>query len=151
MLEENNLPNFEQAVLPHLDAAYNLARWLTHNDQDAQDAVQDACLRAFRFFPSFHGGDARPWLMKIVRNACYTLLMRAVRCRMPWNLTRKFSLLILIFPIRKKFYFKAIAVLCCEKRWKSYLLISVKFLFSAKSRRCPTGRSQRSPVCLRAR
>jgi RNA polymerase sigma-70 factor, ECF subfamily len=74
MLEQNNLPNFEEAVLPHLDAAYNLARWLTRNDQDAQDAVQEACLRAFRFFPSFHGGDARAWLMKIVRNACYTWL-----------------------------------------------------------------------------
>jgi RNA polymerase sigma factor (sigma-70 family) len=74
MVEQNNLPNFEEAVLPHLDAAYNLARWLTRNDQDAQDAVQEACLRAFRFFPSFHGGDARAWLMKIVRNACYTWL-----------------------------------------------------------------------------
>jgi RNA polymerase sigma-70 factor, ECF subfamily len=74
MLEQNNLPNFEEAVLPHLDAAYNLARWLTRNDQDAQDAVQEACLRAFRFFPTFRGGDARAWLMKIVRNACYTLL-----------------------------------------------------------------------------
>jgi RNA polymerase sigma factor (sigma-70 family) len=74
MLEQNNLPNFEEAVLPHLDAAYNLARWLTRKDQDAQDAVQEACLRAFRFFPSFNGGDARAWLMKIVRNACYTWL-----------------------------------------------------------------------------
>jgi len=74
MVEQNNLPNFEESVLPHLDAAYNLARWLTRNDQDAQDAVQEACLRAFRFFPSFHGGDARAWLMKIVRNACYTWL-----------------------------------------------------------------------------
>jgi len=74
MLEENNLPSFEQAVLPHLDAAYNLARWLTRNDQDAQDAVQEACLRALRFFPTFRGGDARAWLMKIVRNACYTWL-----------------------------------------------------------------------------
>ena len=74
MVEQNNLPNFEEAVLPHLDAAYNLARWLTRNDQDAQDAVQEACLRAFRFFSSFHGGDARAWLMKIVRNACYTWL-----------------------------------------------------------------------------
>jgi RNA polymerase sigma factor (sigma-70 family) len=74
MLEENNLPNFEQAVLPHLDAAYNLARWLTRNQQDAQDAVQEASLRAFRFFSTFRGGDARAWFMKIVRNACYTLL-----------------------------------------------------------------------------
>jgi RNA polymerase sigma-70 factor (ECF subfamily) len=74
MLQQNKLPNFQQVVLPHLDAAYNLARWLTQNDQDAQDAVQEACLRAFRFFPSFRGGDARPWLLRIVRNACYTWL-----------------------------------------------------------------------------
>ena len=74
MLEENNLPSFEQTVLPHLDAAYNLARWLTHDDQDAKDAVQEACLRTFRFYPTFRGGDARAWFMKIVRNACYTWL-----------------------------------------------------------------------------
>jgi RNA polymerase sigma factor (sigma-70 family) len=74
MFEQNQLPNFEQEVLPHLDAAYNLARWLTRNDQDAQDVVQEAYLRAFRFFPGFRGGDARAWLMKIVRNTCYTWL-----------------------------------------------------------------------------
>ncbi len=74
MLEHNDVPNFEQAVLPHLDAAYNLARWLMRNDQDAQDVAQEACLRAFRFFPSFRGGNARAWLLKIVRNTCYTWL-----------------------------------------------------------------------------
>ena len=74
MFEHNQLPNFEQAVLPHLDAAYNLARWLTRNQQDAQDVVQEAYLRAFRFFPSFRGGDARAWLLKIVRNTFYTWL-----------------------------------------------------------------------------
>jgi RNA polymerase sigma factor (sigma-70 family) len=74
MFEHNHLPNFEQAVLPHLDAAYNLARWLTRNQQDAQDVVQEAYLRAFRFFPSFRGGDARAWLLKIVRNTSYTWL-----------------------------------------------------------------------------
>jgi RNA polymerase sigma factor (sigma-70 family) len=74
MPEQSDLTNFEQAVLPHIGAAYNLARWLTRNDQDAQDAVQEAYLRAFRFFPGFRGGDARAWLMKIVRNACYTWL-----------------------------------------------------------------------------
>jgi RNA polymerase sigma-70 factor, ECF subfamily len=74
MIENNHLPNFEEAVLPHLDAAYNLARWLTRNERDAQDAVQEAYLRAFRFFPGFRGGDARVWLMKIVRNTCYTWL-----------------------------------------------------------------------------
>jgi RNA polymerase sigma-70 factor (ECF subfamily) len=74
MLEQNRLPNFEQDILPHLDAAYNLARWLMRNEQDAQDAVQEAYLRAFRFFPGFCGGNARAWLMKIVRNTCYTRL-----------------------------------------------------------------------------
>ena len=65
---------FEAAVLPHLDAAYNLARWLLHDEQSAQDAVQEAYLRAFRFFDSFRGGDARPWLLSIVRNTCFTWL-----------------------------------------------------------------------------
>jgi RNA polymerase sigma-70 factor, ECF subfamily len=74
VLESGDLPNFERAVLPHLDAAYNLARWLTRNEQDAQDVVQEAYLRAFRFFPGFRGGDARAWLMKIVRNTCYSWL-----------------------------------------------------------------------------
>ena len=71
---QNEPGTFEQEVLPHLDAAYNLARWLTRNQQDAQDVVQEAYLRAFRFFPSFQGGEARAWLMKIVRNTCYTWL-----------------------------------------------------------------------------
>ena len=74
MLKHSHLPNFEQAVLPHVDAAYNLARWLTRNEQDAQDVVQEAFLRAFRFFPGFRCGDARAWLLKIVRNTCYTWL-----------------------------------------------------------------------------
>ena len=74
MLEQTNLPNFEQALLPHLEAAYNLARWLMRNEHDAQDVVQEAYLRAFRFFPAFRGVDARAWLMKIVRNTCYTFL-----------------------------------------------------------------------------
>jgi RNA polymerase sigma-70 factor, ECF subfamily len=74
MFEQNPPPNFDQAVLPHLDVAYNLARWLMRNEQDAQDVAQEAYLRAFRFFPGFRGGDARAWLLKIVRNTCYTWL-----------------------------------------------------------------------------
>jgi RNA polymerase sigma factor (sigma-70 family) len=71
---ESHMLNFEEAVLPHLDAAYNLARWLTRNTQDAEDVVQEAYLRAFRFFGGFRGGNARTWLLKIVRNTCYTWL-----------------------------------------------------------------------------
>jgi len=63
---------FEETVLPHLDAAYNLARWLTRNEHDAQDVVQEAYLRAFRFFGGFRGSDARAWVLTIVRNTCYT-------------------------------------------------------------------------------
>lgn len=62
---------FEAAALPHLDAAWNLARWLLRDDQLAQDAVQEAYLRAFRFFDGLRGESARPWLLGIVRNACY--------------------------------------------------------------------------------
>ena len=68
--------NFEEAVMPHLDAAYNLARWLTRNDDDAQDVVQEAYLRALRFFGGFYGENARAWLLTIVRNTCYTWLRR---------------------------------------------------------------------------
>jgi RNA polymerase sigma-70 factor (ECF subfamily) len=74
LLRQDQHTLFEQAVLPHLAAAYNLARWLTHNDQDAEDLVQEAYLRAFRFFGGFHGGDSRAWVLTIVRHTCYTWL-----------------------------------------------------------------------------
>jgi RNA polymerase sigma-70 factor (ECF subfamily) len=67
---------FEKTVLPHLDAAYSLARWLTRNDQDAQDVTQEACLRAFRFFDGYQGGNMRAWLLTILRNTCYTWLQQ---------------------------------------------------------------------------
>jgi RNA polymerase sigma-70 factor (ECF subfamily) len=76
MAQTDKLARFEQIVMPHLDAAYNLARWLMRNQHDAQDAVQDAYLRAFRFFDSFEGGDGRAWLLAIVRNACRTSFQR---------------------------------------------------------------------------
>ena len=64
---------FERQVLPHVDAAYNLARWLTHDDHDADDVLQEAMLRAFRHFAGLRG-EARPWLLAIVRNACWSWL-----------------------------------------------------------------------------
>src|ERR1700674_349702 len=70
------LARFEHALLPHLDAAHNLARWLTGNTEDARDVVQDACLRALTFFDGFHGDDGRGWLLTSVRNACYDFLRK---------------------------------------------------------------------------
>ena len=65
---------FEQTVLIHLDAAYNLARWLTRDDDDARDVVQDASLRALKAFGQFRGGNERAWLLTIVRNVAFTFL-----------------------------------------------------------------------------
>ena len=76
MQHQRTSGTFEQVILPHLDAAYNLARWLLRRDQDAEDVVQEACLRAFNAFGQFHGGEARSWLLTIVRNASYTWLTR---------------------------------------------------------------------------
>jgi len=71
-----DLVSFEEALLPHLDAAHNLARWLLRNEQDAQDVVQEAYLRAFKSFSGFHGSNGRAWLLTIVRNTSYTLLKK---------------------------------------------------------------------------
>ena len=73
----SNRQAFETLVMPHLDAAYNLARWLLRSDQAAEDAVQEASMRAFRYIDSLRGQDARPWLLGIVRNTCFTALERA--------------------------------------------------------------------------
>ena len=78
---------FEQLVLPHVDAAVNLARWLLRNPTDAEDVAQEAVMRAYRFFSGFRGGDARAWLLQIVRNSCYTWLEK----RMPSELETEFN------------------------------------------------------------
>jgi RNA polymerase sigma-70 factor (ECF subfamily) len=74
--ERRRRSRFESVVLPHLDAAYSLARWLTRNDADAADVVQEAMLRAFRYFDSYREGDARSWVLRIVRRTCYSWLER---------------------------------------------------------------------------
>ncbi|HUL94753.1 MAG TPA: sigma-70 family RNA polymerase sigma factor [Usitatibacter sp.] len=67
---------FDQRVMPHLDAAYNLARWITRNDSDAEDVVQESFLRAYRFLESLKETDARPWVLAIVRNTAYSWLRK---------------------------------------------------------------------------
>jgi len=63
--------SFDAVVLPHLDAAHRLAHWLVRNEHDAEDVVQEASLRAFRYFHTFSGGSGRAWFLRIVRNTCY--------------------------------------------------------------------------------
>ena len=74
--ESPRLTEFERQVLPHLNTSYNLARFLMRNDQDAEDVVQEASLRAFRFFESFRGENSRAWFLRIVRNTAFTALKR---------------------------------------------------------------------------
>ena len=76
MADESKAPDFDRTFLPHMDAAYNLARWLVRDDHDAQDVVQEAYLRAFRFAPGFRGGDPRAWILAIVRNTAFSWLRR---------------------------------------------------------------------------
>jgi RNA polymerase sigma-70 factor (ECF subfamily) len=76
---QDKLARFEQSIMPHMNAAYNLARWLAGNDTDAQDIVQEAYLRAFKFLSGFRGGDSRSWLLRIVRNSFYDWLKRSRR------------------------------------------------------------------------
>lgn len=74
---EDKKRRFERLVLPHMDAAHNLAFWIIRNREEAEEAVQEAMLRAFRFFDGLRGDDAKAWLLGIVRNTCYTLHARA--------------------------------------------------------------------------
>ncbi len=77
--DQNESIAFNDAVLPHLDAAYNLARWLTRNDHDAEDVVQEASLRAFKYWAGISHRDSRSWLLAIVRNTFYTWLRQGLR------------------------------------------------------------------------
>ena len=85
--QKEDLPSFEVVMLPHLDAAHNLAKWLLRNQEDACDVVQEAYLRAFKSFSGFHGSNGRAWLLTIVRNTSYTLLKknRAVDFTTPFD------------------------------------------------------------------
>ncbi len=71
MIDDDRL-KIETIILPHLDAAYNFARWFAKNNDDAEDIVQEACLRAMKYFSSYRGGDGRAWLFTIIRNIFYT-------------------------------------------------------------------------------
>jgi len=74
--QQNKLPLFEATVLPHLNAAYNFARWLLRDDSGAEDVVQESYLRALKYFSGYHGGDSRAWLLTIVRNTSHNWLQQ---------------------------------------------------------------------------
>jgi RNA polymerase sigma-70 factor (ECF subfamily) len=101
-LHEHDKARFEQAVLPHLSAAFRLARWLTRSDHDAEEVVQEAYLRACRFFGRFHGEDGRGWLLAVVRNTAYTFLKRhrLDRLRIPFDEQRHDSGVLAMNPER---------------------------------------------------
>ena len=82
-----DIPRFEALVLPHLDAAFNLARWLTRDGQEAEEIVQEAFVRALRFFSGYRGGDVKAWLLAIVRNTCHDRMRR----ERPGGLTTEFD------------------------------------------------------------
>jgi RNA polymerase sigma-70 factor, ECF subfamily len=84
---QRDIPRFEAVVLPHLDSAFNLARWLTRDDQEAQEIVQEAFVRALRFFGGYRGGDGKSWLLAIVRNTCFDRMRR----ERPSELTTEFD------------------------------------------------------------
>lgn len=86
-LDPQERARFEQVVMPHLDAAFNLSRWLLRSRADAEDVAQEALLRAYRFFRGYQGGDAKAWLMQIVRNTCYSWLEKS----RPVELTTEFE------------------------------------------------------------
>jgi RNA polymerase sigma-70 factor, ECF subfamily len=81
VLDSQDQVRFETLVLPHLDAAFNLARWLLRSGADAEDVAQEAMLRSYRFFHGFHGGDVRAWLLQIVRNTCYSWMEKNRRVK----------------------------------------------------------------------
>jgi DNA-directed RNA polymerase specialized sigma24 family protein len=114
--EESRLASFERLLLPHLDAAYNLARWITGSDQDAEDMVQEAYLRALKSFDGFRGGDGRAWLLTIVRNTCYTWLQQNRSNDLSTLSTRKYTTLRRRRRVRKHCYCEALTV-----RWSRRL------------------------------
>ena len=102
--QEHELASFEAMMLPHLDAAHNLARWLLRNEQDAQDVVQEAYLRAFKSFGGFHGSNGRAWLLTIVRNTSYTLLKKNRAADLTTLLTKKYMRRRTNLLVRRRFW-----------------------------------------------
>ena len=124
--EKDRLARFEQTILPHLDAAYNLARWLTRDEHDAEDMVQEAYLRAFKFFNAFRGVDGRAWLLTIVRNTCYTWLQQN-RAHEITTMFDEYTVLIALLQIQRLLRCRALTNKSSERLWMNYRSSFVKW------------------------
>ena len=133
--------------LEHAEHLLNIAFSQMRTSEEAEDVVQEACLRALRFFPGFRGDDGRAWFMKIVRNTCYTLSHSSRKHRDAAEFDENLLSSTLAYPIQSKLYSKMTATICCEKHYKTCRLIFGKYLFFGNSRRCLTGRSHTSLAC----
>jgi RNA polymerase sigma factor (sigma-70 family) len=140
-LDAEDRLRFEQLVLPHVDAAFNLARWLLSSREDAEDVAQEALLRACRFFRGFHGGDARAWLLQIVRNTCYSWLEK----NRPRELMVEFDeeLHPQPLPLRNPSRSPRKVVSVSPAPWKPCRHVSAKSLSFENSKAVPTRRSPR--------
>ena len=136
VLEAEDRARFEQLVLPHLDAAFNLASWILSNRSDAEDVTQEAMLRAYRFFGGFYGGDLRAWLLQIVRNTSYTWLEKNRRMQMMDEFNEELHMQSSATP-------ESIAI-ASSKRLMSFHPVSAKLLCFANCRGVPTRRLLKS-------
>ena len=149
VLDLQERARFEQLVLPHVDAAFNLARWVLRGRNDAEDVAQEALLRAYRFFRGFNGADARAWLLQIVRNACYSWLEK----NRPMDLSTEFDEQ--LYP-QSSASPESLAIAgddkqrLTRKRWKLCLHAFAKFSFCENSKDARTRKSHRLRRCRSA-
>jgi RNA polymerase sigma factor (sigma-70 family) len=135
------LASFEDLLLPHLNAAYNLARWLTRNDQNANDLVQDAYLRAWKSFGGFNGGDGRAWLLTIVRNTCYTA-QRNRASELMTSFDEEMHSTSSHASNQKRYYFRVLTVTFSRRPCKDCQQSSAKLCSCGRSKVCPIERSR---------
>src|SRR6187551_1660996 len=123
-------PSFDEVVVPHLDAGLRLARWLMRNEHDAEDALQEASLRAFRYFRTFAGGDGRAWFLRIVRNTCRGWRVRPMDAAMdPFDEEQHSRVPCTFDPERQMHHHDAAALIAranclCSEKWKGCRIAS---------------------------
>jgi RNA polymerase sigma factor (sigma-70 family) len=132
--EPEAIPGGVADLVRHLDAAYNLARWLLRNEADAEDVVQEAFLRAVRSFHTLRGTESRPWLLGIVRNACYDWQRRTYRLPHQELSPEQLDAICSVGPSPERSFFKKENPRLCERRWTACLHISGRSSSCASSK-----------------